>query len=1050
MNPVRKRFRVALSFPGAKREYVQSIADALAARFGEEKVLYDRFHTAEFADANLAFNLPELYRKESDLIVVVLCGEYVEREWCGLEWRAIYALIKEGRSKDVMLFRADHAEIRGLYGLEGYVPTDAFTPDEAVKLIIQRLAVNEGKSRDFYLKPGESPARSTDLQTAVTRLHRKHDAGVFEGREEVLTDLDGLWADVLADKPGRAQIVSLIAIGGAGKTTVAARWKDALLAREGHGGVERYFDWSFYSQGARREGDNASAHTAADATVFVAAALKFFGDAAMVDSPASAWDKGARLATLVAQHRTVLILDGLEPLQYPPGPQTGELKDDAIRALFAGLQSNGRGLCVVTTRESIADFDATRDTTTPGWKLDHLTDAAGALVLSRHGVIGPEDELQRASAEVKGHALTLTLMGRYLKLAFNPPDIARRDCFCFSEADAETQNGHAFRVFAAYEKWFENSGRNVELAILRLLGLFDRPATPDCLAAMCATPAIPGLTEPLVGLGEKQWNVALQRLDELDLIERIEWIPMKVCGYGKTEARAEMVAGSQKRKTDIGEPRPFDRSLASAHIGKSIDAHPILREYFDLQLEQQSIAPIAHARLYMYLCASVPYWPEGRDGLLPLYQAVAHGCKAGLFEEACAAVYRDRILRGTDGVYSFYSMKILGLVGLDLAAVACFFLEPWRELVAGLSTEAKSWLLHEAAVRLRGLNRLREAMDPMRLSMEQPMREENWKGAAGGAANLCDLQLTLGDVSAAAATAAQSVVFADKSNDGFLAMTNRATQADVLQQMGRLKASRALFRAAEAMQAKLLPDQPLLYSVRGYQFCDRLLAPAERSAWCRIVDPHSGGRGQSRVVEPPAIAELTAIQSRVEQSLKLVEGTGKPLLNVALNELTLGRVHVFRAILRRPKLEVTSSKLYSAREHLNIALDTLRQAARSDYLPRALLPCALLHALTGEWDAAYQRLDEAYGLATRGGKAQNGWLGGMRLHLIDTLLHRARLFGRRSDDGVRLTEASPPAEYPWPGRTPAADLAEAATLIDSCGYHRRDQELADAREALWV
>src|SRR5207247_1661597 len=124
------------------------------------------------------------------------------------------------------------------------------------------------------------------------------------------------------------------------------------------GGVERYFEWSFYSQGTRREGDNASAQTAADSTVFVAAALKFFGDSTMADSAAPAWDKGARLAALVAQHRTLLILDGLEPLQHPPGPQTGELKDDALRALFAGLQSAGRGLCVATTREPIADFAA--------------------------------------------------------------------------------------------------------------------------------------------------------------------------------------------------------------------------------------------------------------------------------------------------------------------------------------------------------------------------------------------------------------------------------------------------------------------------------------------------------------------------------------------------------------------------------------------------------------------------------------------------------------------------------------------------------------------
>ena len=60
--------------------------------------------------------------------------------------------------------------------------------------------------------------------------------------------------------------------------------------------------------------------------------------------------------------------------------------------------------------------------------------------------------------------------------------------------------------------------------------------------------------------------------------------------------------------------------------------------------------------------------------------------------------------------------------------------------------------------------------------------------------------------------------------------------------------------------------------------------------------------------------------------------------------------------------------------------------------------------------------------------------GSMRLHMADTLLHRARLFMRVEP-------------YPWPGG-PKADLAAVRRLIEECGYHRRDEELADAEEAL--
>ena len=103
-----------------------------------------------------------------------------------------------------------------------------------------------------------------------------------------------------------------------------------------------------------------------------------------------------------------------------------------------------------------------------------------------------------------------------------------------------------------------------------------------------------------------------------------------------------------------------------------------------------------------------------------------------------------------------------------------------------------------------------------------------------------------------------------------------------------------------------------------------------------------------------------------------------------------------------------------------------------------LLPFAWLHALAGEWDTARQRLDEALALATRNDNAQNRWQGGMRLHLVDTLLHRARLFGWPNEE-ARVSLARP---------HPGGGSRRSRGLIDACGYHRRDQELADARAAL--
>ena len=57
----------------------------------------------------------------------------------------------------------------------------------------------------------------------------------------------------------------------------------------------------------------------------------------------------------------------------------------------------------------------------------------------------------------------------------------------------------------------------------------------------------------------------------------------------------------------------------------------------------------------------------------------------------------------------------------------------------------------------------------------------------------------------------------------------------------------------------------------------------------------------------------------------------------------------------------------------------------------------------------------------------------MRLLMTDIHLYRARLFFRE-------------AKYPW--KSPRTDIEAAGKLINECGYHRRDGELADAKRII--
>jgi hypothetical protein len=103
---MKRRFRVAFSFAGEKRDYVARIAAILADRLGRSSILYDQYHEAEFARSDLGFYLPGLYHQQSDLIVVVLCSDYAAKEWCGLEWNAIFDLLKCKRCSAPTFWRA--------------------------------------------------------------------------------------------------------------------------------------------------------------------------------------------------------------------------------------------------------------------------------------------------------------------------------------------------------------------------------------------------------------------------------------------------------------------------------------------------------------------------------------------------------------------------------------------------------------------------------------------------------------------------------------------------------------------------------------------------------------------------------------------------------------------------------------------------------------------------------------------------------------------------------------------------------------------------------
>jgi tetratricopeptide (TPR) repeat protein len=201
MSSAARRFRIAFSFAGEKREFVAKVAALLAEGFGEDAILYDKYHEAEFARHDLGIYLPKLYSEQSDLIVPVLCGDYDHKRWTGWEWVHIYSLLTKKDGHRVMPCRFDHASADGLTPVGGFIELDDKTPEASAKLILERLALNESENRNHYLdqpsfanlkqhlaKQEETDASGTD------RAVSEDPASILKLLHDHMAAVQALWA----------------------------------------------------------------------------------------------------------------------------------------------------------------------------------------------------------------------------------------------------------------------------------------------------------------------------------------------------------------------------------------------------------------------------------------------------------------------------------------------------------------------------------------------------------------------------------------------------------------------------------------------------------------------------------------------------------------------------------------------------------------------------------------------------------------------------------------------------------------------------------------
>jgi hypothetical protein len=792
------------------------------------------------------------------------------------------------------------------------------------------------------------------------------------GRDIALQRLDDAWAG------HKTNIVSLVAEGGAGKSALINEWLTRMQA-DNYRDAEVVLGWSFYSQGTKER--------ATSAEQFLNWALDKLG---VMLATTSASAKGETIAEALMARRVLLVLDGIEPLQHGTDAQLGESNDQGLRALlrrFAATPPDAaHGLIVISSRLPVTDINHWKNGAAPVIDVERLSDEAGAALLRDNGVWGTDKELRAATHEFGGHPLALGLLASLLSET-QLGDVRRRDHVSKEMLDGDDpRHAHARRVMRSYEtEWLKDKPEL--LAIMHLVGLFDRPTRADCLAALRAAPAIAGLTDRLIDLDDGAWRRTVAHLRAVRLL-----------------------APSDPLAPDV------------------LDAHPLVREWFGERLREtnEKAWQAAHARLYEYLRDTTK---EGEaptlEDLAPLYQAIAHGCRAMRHQDALEQIFITRICRHISyQKFEFYARRKLGAIGSDLAALSWFFEQPFVKLVPSLTDGGRSYVIGDAAYTLDLQGRFEDARFLHQVGCQIAEGSKDWINAAIRTANLSRSELLIGHIADAVANGARSVSLAHRSGEEAHLLLNHATYADALLAFGKVSEARSCFLEAEHHVQLLRPDRQLLYGWAGSRYCEFLIATGQ---WLSA---------RERAADAKEFAERN-----------------KQLQAIADDTTTIGRAilgMLLTGVLANQWTTDHSGLIDDVSFHLNEGLGGMRSAGVIAGLPLSLLARAAFRRSIGDWDGAIRDLDEVEEIAEPGP---------MRLFLCDTALGRARLALARMEAFAPLNgmlEKDNPPKPEVPSADEIARLKEEAIkqvkiaweYVESCGYHLRDEELAGLQAAL--
>jgi hypothetical protein len=317
----------------------------------------------------------------------------------------------------------------------------------------------------------------------------------FLGREAELEHLRAFW------NSGGHGVLSLVGLGGAGKTAIAARFLADLLDRDRPAGG--MFVWSFYQE--------------PDAGLFLRELFDYFGAASLRTTPA----QGAGLLHFLSEilHEgpwPLLVLDGLERVQRQASDSAyGQIADPLLKGLLLRIAEGlGQTVLLATSRFPLADLAPWRNNGYRQVDVGELTLPAALALLRRRGVRGDDAALTDLVANYGAHALTLDHLGSLIGQFLDGDPNRAPEAPSVSAALGDRQARRLARLLSAYEKHLPAE----ELALLCCLCMLRRSVRLEQIASLflCSPPVRARTIRELVGQSKRRLRDLPVPIGEVD------------------------------------------------------------------------------------------------------------------------------------------------------------------------------------------------------------------------------------------------------------------------------------------------------------------------------------------------------------------------------------------------------------------------------------------------------------------------------------------------------------------------------------------------------